>query len=317
MKTQQHTSLNRRQFCLSALAATSAALVPRPAQSEAARSAYRYNDIHTHLGQPWGNRPELTPEGLLKWMDTNEIGKACVLPLINPEAWDHPISTDYVLLKTEPYRDRLIPFCAIDPRVINLSGQKAKVDQLKRYQDAGAKGFGESKPGVKMDDPRNMELFAACAEVGFPVLFHLDNSRNTDQAGLPGLEKVLEALPEGRFIGHAQGWWASIDGAVTQDQLQKYPEGTVAEGGALDRLMAKYPNLYGDLSAGSGANAIMRDLDFGREFLIRNQDRLLFGTDYLAPGQNVPQLSLYREIDLPESVQAKIYRDNHIKLLGL
>ena len=306
--------LSRRQFGVYTLTAGAALLAARGAQGA---GKHRYNDIHTHLGQPWGNRPELTPEGLLKWMDANEIEKACVLPLVNPESWDHPISTDYVLLKTEPYRDRLLPFCAIDPRTINLSGRKAKEDLLKRYQDAGAIGFGEHKPGIAMDDPRNMELFAACSNVGLPVLFHLDNSRNTDAPGLPALEKVLKAFPEGRFIGHAQGWWASIDGAVTQDQLQRYPEGKVAEGGALDRLFATYPNLYGDLSAGSGANAIMRDMDFGREFLIRNQDQLLFGTDYLAPGQNVPQISLYREIGLPKSVQTKIYRKNFDTLLGL
>ena len=59
--------------------------------------------------------------------------------------------------------------------------------------------------------------------------------------------------------------------------------------------MEKYPNLYGDLSAGSGAGAISRDLEFGREFLIRRQDRIMFGTDFLAPGQAVPQFELFEQ----------------------
>ena len=62
--------------------------------------------------------------------------------------------------------------------------------------------------------------------------------------------------------------------------------------------MDKYPNLYGDLSAGSGARAISRDMAFGREFLIRRADRLMFGTDFLAPGQEVPQLTLFRQLQL-------------------
>ena len=94
-------------------------------------------------------------------------------------------------------------------------------------------------------------------------------------------------------------------------------DGAVAAGGAIDTLMDKYPNLYGDLSAGSGAGAISRDPAFGREFLIRRADRLMFGTDFLAPGQDVPQLELFAKIDLPADAATKIFRDNARRLLGL
>jgi len=63
--------------------------------------------------------------------------------------------------------------------------------------------------------------------------------------------------------------------------------------------------------------AISRDPAFGREFLIRRADRLMFGTDFLAPGQDVPQLTLLRQLDLPQDVQAKIFRDNARRLLRL
>ena len=275
-----------------------------------------YFDIHTHLGQPWGNRPALTVDGLLRWMDAHSVAQAAVLPLVSPEAWDHPISTGYVLRETKPHRDRLIPFCAIDPRTINLSGYAAKLGLLKKYIDAGAKGFGEHKPGVAINDPRNLELFAACAEVKLPVLFHMDTFRNFDKPGLPGLASVLRQTPDGIFIGHAQGWWVSISGGVTPEQMQQYPSEKVAEGGSIDKLMDAYPNIFGDLSAGSGANAIKRDIDFGRDFLVRRQDRLLFGTDYLAPGQKVPQFDLYgEELNLPEPVKRKIFRENARRIL--
>ena len=81
--------------------------------------------------------------------------------------------------------------------------------------------------------------------------------------------------------------------------------------------MEKYPNIHGDLSAGSGHNAIARDLEFGRQFLIRRADRLLFGTDYLAGGQVVPQFELFAQLALPEAVQAKIFRNNARQLLGI
>jgi predicted TIM-barrel fold metal-dependent hydrolase len=233
-----------------------------------------------------------------------------VLPLVSPESSSYPISTDYVLSETKSFRDRLIPFCSIDPRTSYRGGAKGLLEMLRRYVELGAKGFGEHKPGVAIDDPRNMSLYAACAELKLPVLFHLDEQRNTDAPGLPGLERVLKEFPQGVFIGHGPGWWASIAGNVTKADLGGYPKGEVAPGGTIDRLMDKYPNLYGDLSAGSGAQAISRDAKFGREFLIRRQDRLMFGTDFLAPGQDVPQLELFAMIDLPKEAAANIFREN-------
>jgi predicted TIM-barrel fold metal-dependent hydrolase len=44
-----------------------------------------------------------------------------------------------------------------------------------------------------------------------------------------------------------------------------------------------YPNLYADISAGSGYNAITRDKDFGYSFLEEFQDKLFYGTDICAP----------------------------------
>jgi len=104
---------------------------------------------------------------------------------------------------------------------------------------------------------------------------------------------------------------------VSEADLARYPDGPVTPGGAIDRLMDKYPNLYGDLSAGSGAGAISRDMAFGRDFLIRRADRIMFGTDFLAPGQEVPQLTLMRRLNLPAEVEAKIFRDNARRLLRL
>ena len=308
--------ITRRSFLQAATGLTLSA----PWASAETTRAYppgRYVDIHTHLTHRWGAKPELQVSAMLAWMDQYDMAQAIVLPLISPEAWDHPISTDYVLRHTEDHRDRLIPFCSIDPRTTNMGSYALKLDMLKKYQDAGAKGFGEHKPGVAMDDPRNLELFRACGELGLPVLFHLDNQRNWDEPGLPALERVLKTLPETVFIGHATGFWASISGEVTQEELAAYPKRPVAPGGALDRLLGRYPNLYGDLSAGSGANAIQRDTAFGREFLIRHAGQLLYGTDYLAPGQEVPQLTLFEELDLPDAAQAAIFRDNARRLLAL
>jgi len=72
----------------------------------------------------------------------------------------------------------------------------------------------------------------------------------------------------------------------------------VTTGGLTDRLLADYPNMYGDLSAGSGLNALTRDEVHAREFLARHQDKLLYGSDWPNSDQWLPfevELRLVRE----------------------
>jgi hypothetical protein len=104
---------------------------------------------------------------------------------------------------------------------------------------------------------------------------------------------------------------------VTAEQLAGYPTTKVAPGGAMDRLMDAYPNIYSDLSAGSGAGALARDLEFAKQFVLRRQDRLMYGSDYLAPEQKVPQFEVFEKLEMPPAVQAKIFRDNARRVIGI
>ncbi|HTM56487.1 MAG TPA: amidohydrolase family protein [Pirellulales bacterium] len=317
MRVQANQRLSRRSFTWSCGAALAAWCHVAGKSSAADLPKGQFVDVHTHLGQTWNTTKPLSAGALLEWMDANQVAQAVVLPLVSPESSSYPLTTDFVLAETREHRDRLIPFCSVDPRASYTGGQKGLVDMLRRYVDQGAKGFGEHKVGIPFDDPRNMTIYAACGELRLPLLFHIDNERNMDRPGLPRLENALAQHPNSQFIGHGPGWWASISGEVTEADLAKYPTGPVKPGGAIDRLMDKYPNLRGDLSAGSGAGAISRDLDFGRQFMIRRADRLMFGTDFLSPGQPVPQFALVRQLQLPAEIEAKIFRDNARRLLGL
>lgn len=319
--------ISRRGLILSAAAAAaslvtcrSSSAAPTTGDTPATRPypPGRFVDFHTHVGQTWNTTKPLSADALVKWMDEHEVSQAVVLPLVSPESSSFPLSVQFVLEQVKPHRDRLIPFCSIDPRTTINGGKKGVDDMFKRYVDEGCKGFGEHKPGLKIDDPLSMRLYAAAGRAGLPVLFHLDAERNTDAPGLPGLEAVLKEHPQTNFVGHGPGFWASIsDDVKTPADLGAYPKGPVAPGGALDRLMEAYPNLYCDLSAGSGAGAISRDPAFGRAFFVRRQDRLMFGTDYLAPAQPVPQFDVFDKLDLPPDVRVKVYSGNARKLLKL
>jgi predicted TIM-barrel fold metal-dependent hydrolase len=309
----------RRAFVAS-LAAGVASAADKPARK------YRYIDIHTHLGTFYYGR-ELTAAGLLKLMDRHGIEKAVVLPLVSPEASPYPQTSEAALAAARDHPDRLIAFCCLDPRSStspparagHVAGLRGMKEILKRYQDAGARGLGEHKTGLPFNHSLMMTLYEASADLGLPVLFHLDDIRSFDTPGLPRLEEALKSFPKLPFIGHAAGFWASISGDATEADFGRYPKvpTPVAPGGALDRLMAKYPNLYGDLSEPGGYTAIARDRAFGRAFLLRRADRLLFGTDFLMAEQQVPQFELFDSLDLPDAVQEKVYRGNATRLLKL
>jgi predicted TIM-barrel fold metal-dependent hydrolase len=88
---------------------------------------------------------------------------------------------------------------------------------------------------------------------------------------------VLRAYPKTTFIGHGQSWWAHISAEVSNET--GYPPGKVNPGGLTDRVLADYPNIYGDLSANSGRNALTRDEEFSADFLVRHRRKLIFGSD--------------------------------------
>jgi len=313
--------LTRREFSAAAAMATFtsfAACSGLFAANDTKKRASKYIDVHTHIGTTWNGNKNLTADDLLKWMDAHDIEKSVLLPLTSPESSSFLLLTEPALKAAKDHPDRLIPFCSIDPRTSVRGGLKGFIDVIKSYVDKGAKGFGEHKVGLNFDDPLMMRVYEACETVGIPLLFHMDSQRGKDLPGLPRLENALRTFPKLNFIGHGPGWWASISGDVkTQKDLHSYPKTKVAAGGAIDRLMNKYPNIYGDLSAGSGANSISRDMEFGKQFMTRQQDRLLFGTDYLQPGQVVPQFEVFEKLDLSKEVQSKIFRNNAIRLLKL
>lgn len=322
-----------RRRCLrsSALAALAAACAP------AAHSAvrHRFIDIHTHIGA-FRHGQMLSVRALLRWMDAHEIERACVQPLVSPEASPgvQPMHTSEAALEAaQAHPDRLIAFCCIDPRVTvdptapktyperqgHVNGVKGLIEILKRYQDAGARGLGEHKVGLPFDHPQMMQLYEACETLALPILFHLDDLRGIDSPGLPRLENALKAFPNLPFIGHACGFWSSISGDATPEDFGRYPKvpRPITPGGALDRLMDAHPNLHGDLSEPGGAIALTRDPAFAREFVVRRADRLLFGSDYLAPDQEIPQFQILAAMDLPDEVAYKIHRGNAIRLLRL
>jgi len=284
-------------------------------------------DVHTHIGYYHNSRknahiPPLTAEGLLRMMDERGIERACVLPLISPETTALQTSNIEIVEECARFPDRLVPFANVDPR---SCGNRPDADfswALAYFKDRGCKGVGEVTANLPLDDPLVMNFLEQCGEAGLPVTIHVADSLGgkyglADELHLPRLERVLKALPRTVIIGHAAAFWAEITADVKEEDRGGYPSGPVRAPGRVQELLEKYPNMYADLSAKSGFNALNRDRGHARTFLETYRDKLLFGTDYLREGFETPIISFLKEIGISRETYEAVTRGNAVRLLGL
>ena len=159
-------------------------------------------------------------------------------------------------------------------------------ERLLACKENGAVGIGELMINRRLDDPFFCRLFDAAGKLNLPVTFHMSPEVGysygvVDEPGLPLLEDCLRCHPDTLFLGHSQTFWIEIsaDAPVDKEGRNRWGEGPVLPGGRVPQLFAKYPNLYGDLSANSAGCAMMRDPEFGLNFLETYSERLFFATD--------------------------------------
>ena len=223
----------------------------------------------------------------------------------------------------EKFPDRYAWMCAVDPK-----GKEPVYDRLARFKAQGAIGVGELTCNRRLDDPFLQELFAAAEKLGMPVTIHMSPEVGysygvVDDPGLPMLEEVLKKFPRLNILGHSQTFWIemSADAPADREGRNSWGEGKIVPGGRVPELFAKYPNLWGDLSANSGGNAIMRDPEFGLWFLETYADRLFFATDMVNKDMVFPLGGWLDEMvsagKLSRETYDKITRENAKRVFGL
>ena len=291
-------------------------------------------DIHVHtrlfptIPRPESHDTYATTEELFRGYDEVGIERAVMLPRAHVECATGLQSNEESLHLAKITNGRYIPFCNADPRMMWNDGSAPFDYFFKYYRDLGCKGIGEMCCNVPLLDPLLQNLFKGAEASGLPLTFHMSpyvgyHYGVVDDKGLPGLEACLQRFPKLRFFGHSQTFWAEIGVPRNFTEHIGYPKGPIDEEGAVPRLMRKYPNLYGDLSAGSGYNALARDRKYAAKFLTEFQDRLFFGTDVAQPSMPTlrPLANLLQEMrasgEITEAVFQKVARENAIRELGL
>jgi predicted TIM-barrel fold metal-dependent hydrolase len=203
----------------------------------------------------------------LKALGCLGISKVVLVPTGNPpDNKYYGIYWAFLMMWARHYPDQIIPFCTID------EADPHAAELVEQYILEGAKGIKliGGHPDY-YDEPLNSEnmykVYQKAAEYHVPVLLHgslINIPELQDQ-----LDQVFSDFPEVTFI------------------LAHYGN-TLMRGIHLDviaGLLDKHPNLYTDLSMGSGITAyhqyLKQDLETIRNFVIEYQDRILFGADLI------------------------------------
>lgn len=254
---------------------------------------------------------------LLSWECPRDEYSPWYNPVVYPEGGYGPVPFSRCLSYAERAPGKFVLGYAPDPR------RPDAIDALRAGVEIHrAKICGEHKVRMMLDNPDAVRMFRFCGEEGLPVSIHIDYEFETGSAyprpswwyggGIDALERTLKLCPDTIFLGHAPGFWAHISGDDKYNQ-EAYPKGPVLPGGKVVTLMRECSNLYCDLSGGSGHNALSRDLQFTKQFLLEFQDRSLYGRDYF---DNQHQ-ELLNSLGLPEDVLEKIYCRNALRLVPL
>jgi predicted TIM-barrel fold metal-dependent hydrolase len=208
----------------------------------------------------------------------------------------------------KPYPGRFLVFVQIDWSKINdpnfSQEMVAQIDDgvrrgargLKVLKDFGLGVKDKSGQFIKVDDPRLDPVWEECGKLGIPVSMHV-----TDPAAfftpIDGNNERYEELiehPDWSFYGpqfpSKQSILDARDRVIAQHphttfialHMANWPENLDYVGQELDR----YPNMY--VEFGAREAELGRQPRRAREFFMKYQDRIMFGTD------NTPDEDMYQ-----------------------
>lgn len=257
-------------------------------------------------------------------------------------------------VRASRHKDRFVFFAAVDFRNVGPGfGQKA-AQQLEADVKAGAVGLGEIMKDfgltirktdgtrLKLDDPELDPIWQTAARLNIPVMIHTADPpeffQPLDYANERWLELAL--FPDRRYQDPRYPRFDEL--MAERDRLfRRHPKTTFIAAhlgwhahdlGRLGKMFDEMPNLYGEVGA------VLYDL--GRQpraahaFLVKYQDRVLFGKDAFQPDEYPyfwrtfetadDYFDYYRDyhafwklygLALPDPVLRKLYYQNALRIV--
>ena len=258
------------------------------------RARYYVIDVHNHVNDAQGIEDPMLPRRVIEVMDNTNVKTVVILTGM----WGEKLQT---VLDTmvKPYPGRFIVFSQIDwSKIDDANFSQEMVTQLDDAVSRGARGLKILKDlglGVKdktgklitVDDPRLDPIFEECGRLGIPVSLHVSDPEaffhpidNTNER----YEELIEH-PDWSFYGPQFPSKLSIlearDRIIARHphttfvalHLANWPENLDYVSAELDR----YPNMM--VEFGAREAELGRQPRRAREFFLKYQDRIMFGTD--------------------------------------
>ena len=334
-------------------------IVPR---SDAAMAKFPVVDVHTHPRLRFRHDPARLDE-FVEIMDAHNVALCVSLDGGMGDALEEHLA--YL----KPHGDRFLVFANVDWVGGGSRNDPAGWDchrpgfarriaerlaDAKRRGAVGLKvfkqfGLGYRNPDsslLEIDDPRWDPIWAACGGLGLPVIIHTADPAAFFEPIDERNERweELSRRPEWSFYGNDPTGrpWPSRESllAARNRVIERHPATTFLGAhmannpedlSAVGRWLEAYPNLVVEIS--SRIAELGRQPYTAREFFLRYQDRILFGTDGPRPAARLaphwrffqtrdeyfryaendfPPQGLWRihGIDLPDAVLRKLYHQN-------
>lgn len=161
--------------------------------------------------------------------------------------------------------------------------QKQWLTDLEAFREVGARRmkFWMAPPmrgnyGLTLKDPFFQPLIRQGLELGYDFMIHVGDPSEWFQPGGRYADPAVfgtkhEQYPQLEFL---------LETVAPHTVIAAHMGGSVEEPAFLQDLLDRYPNLYLDSSATKWVvRGVARQPEALREFMLRNQDRILFGSD--------------------------------------
>jgi len=311
------------------------------------RAKFPVIDIHSHQPTP------ISPEQFDKVVAAMDRLNLRLLVNLSGGSGDK-LKQGLEAIRTSPHHDRMVLFAKVDFKdgVGPGFGQKAAA-QLEQDIKAGALGlkiFKELGLRVKrtdgtrlhLDDPELDPIWETCARLGVPVLIHTaepppffdpidyHNERWLEEALYPDRRYQDPQFPRfEELIAERDRMYARHPKTTFIAAHMAYHANDLARMG---RLLDRLPNVYADVAAVLAE--LGRQPRTAHDFLVKYQDRILFGKDSFQPDEFPyywrtfetadEYFDYYRDyhafwklygLALPDDVLKKLYYKNALKLV--
>lgn len=207
-------------------------------------------------------------------------------------------TNDYIMESVARYPERLIGFCAVQPR--SLTSAAAEIE---RCVAGGIKGVGEMRPDMQLLDLADEEMMEPLVETlkrhQLPLLIHASEP-----------------------VGHEYPGKGAVTPEVLYPFITAYPEITIVcahWGGGLPfyALMPEVKEALGNVFFDTAATPFLyAPRVYGQAVQLVGAEKILFGSDYplLSPGRLLKDI---RSQNLPPETEELILSGNARRLLNL